>query len=39
MLDFNDTQKPVETRRILNDSEREALRTGLIASLPSVLAT
>ena len=39
MLDFNDTQKPVETRRILDDSEREALRTGLIASLPSVLAT
>ena len=39
MLDFNDTQKPVETRRILDDSEREALRAGLIASLPSVLAT
>ncbi|EIU3852666.1 TPA: hypothetical protein NI674_005146 [Pseudomonas aeruginosa] len=39
MLDFNDTQKPVEPQRILDDSEREALRTGLIASLPSVLAT
>ncbi|ODU09053.1 MAG: hypothetical protein ABS84_10115 [Rubrivivax sp. SCN 71-131] len=39
MLDFNDTPKPVENRRILDDSEREALRAGLIASLPSVLAT
>ena len=39
MLDFNDTQKPVEPRRILDDSEREALRSGLITSLSSVLAT
>jgi len=39
MLDFNDTQKPVEPRRILDDSEREELRAGLIASLSSVLAT
>ncbi|NLZ41126.1 MAG: hypothetical protein GX886_07710 [Comamonadaceae bacterium] len=39
MLDFNDSPKPVEPRRILDDSEREALRAGLIASLPSVLAT
>ena len=38
MLDFNDTQKPVEPRRILDDSEREELRAGLIASLSSVLA-
>jgi putative DNA primase/helicase len=39
MLDFNDTQKPVEPRRILDDSEREELRAGLIAGLSSVLAT
>jgi len=39
MLDFNDTPKPVETGRILDDSEREALRAGLIACLSSVLAT
>ena len=39
MLDFNDTSKPAETRRTFDDSEREALRAGLIAGLPSVLAT
>ena len=39
MLDFNDTQKPVETRRILDDRERDELRAGLIAGLSSVLAT
>ena len=39
MLDFNDTPKPVEPRRILDDREREALRKGLIAGLSSVLAT
>ena len=39
MLDFNDTQRPVEPRRILDDSEREELRAGLIAGLSSVLAT
>ena len=39
MLDFNDTPKPVEPGRILDDSEREALRTGLIAGLSSVLTT
>jgi putative DNA primase/helicase len=39
MLDFNDTQKPVEPRRILDDREREELRAGLIAGLSSVLAT
>ncbi len=39
MLDFNDTPKPVEPGRILDDSEREALRAGLIAGLSSVLAT
>jgi putative DNA primase/helicase len=39
MLDFNDTPKPVEPGRILDDSEREALRAGLIACLSSVLAT
>lgn len=39
MLDFNDTTKPVETGRILDDSEREALRAGLIAGLSSVLVT
>ena len=39
MLDFNDTTQPVEPRRILNDSEREELRAGLMAGLPSVLVT
>jgi len=39
MLDFNDTPKPVEPGRILDDSEREALRAGLIAGLSSVLVT
>ena len=39
MLDFNDTPKPVEAGHILDDSEREALRAGLVAGLPSVLAT
>ena len=39
MLDFNDTQKPVEQARILDDREREELRSGLIAGLSSVLAT
>jgi len=39
MLDFNDTQRPVEPRRILDDREREELRSGLIAGLSSVLAT
>ena len=39
MLDFNDTSKPAETRRIFDDSEREALRAGLIGALPSVLAS
>ena len=39
MLDFNDTQKPVEPQRILDDREREELRAGLIAGLSSVLAT
>ena len=39
MLDFNDTSKPAETRRTFDDSEREALQAGLIAGLPSVLAT
>jgi putative DNA primase/helicase len=39
MLDFNDTPKPVEPERILDDSEREALRAGLIAGLSSVLVT
>jgi len=33
------TPKPIESRRILDDSEREELRTGLIAGLPSVLVT
>ena len=39
MLDFNDTQQPIQPRRIFDDSEREALRAGLIGALPSVLAT
>lgn len=39
MLDFNDTQRPVEPRRILDDREREELRSELIAGLSSVLAT
>jgi putative DNA primase/helicase len=39
MLDFNDTQKPVEPTRILDDSEREELRAELLARLESVLIT
>ncbi|MDF1483253.1 phage/plasmid primase, P4 family [Extensimonas sp. H3M7-6] len=39
MIDFNDTQKPVEPKRILDDHQREELRAGLIAGLSSVLAT
>ena len=39
MLDFNDTPKPVEPRRILDDNEREALRADLLAGISSVLAT
>ena len=39
MLDFNDTPQSVEPPSILNDSEREELRAGLIARLSSVLAT
>lgn len=39
MLDFNDTSKPTEPRRILDDGEREALRSGLIERLESVLIT
>jgi putative DNA primase/helicase len=39
MLDFNDTPKPVEPRRILDDNEREALRVDLLAGISSVLAT
>ncbi|KRG85637.1 hypothetical protein H7691_11930 [Stenotrophomonas sp. CW117] len=39
MLDFNDTQRPVEPQRILDDREREELRAGLIVGLSSVLAT
>ncbi|ANA34893.1 hypothetical protein C6T69_00170 [Burkholderia multivorans] len=37
MLDFNDTPKPVEPTRILDDSEREELRAELLARLESVL--
>ncbi len=39
MLDFNDTPKPVEPRRILDDNEREALRADLLAGISSVLTT
>ncbi len=39
MLDFNDTPQSVEPPSILNDSEREELRAGLIARLSSVLVT
>jgi len=39
MLDFNDTPKTIEPRRIPDDREREELRAGLIAGLSSVLAT
>ncbi|WP_026330033.1 phage/plasmid primase, P4 family [Caldimonas manganoxidans] len=39
MLDFNDTPKPVEPTRILDDSKREELRAELLARLESVLTT
>jgi putative DNA primase/helicase len=40
MLDFNDTSPPGETgRRNVNDSERDEIRTELIARMESVLTT
>ena len=40
MLDFNDTSPPGETgRRNVNDSERDDIRTELIARMESVLTT
>ena len=40
MIDFNDTAAPAEnTRRVVSDAEREALRAELLARLESVLFT